>query len=154
MESPRPVSLTAEHESTRSGVTPLTCLLIGLAFLAGVGVAAYRHRMDVNRLTEVGICGGNASAIGHALDRYANDHGEYPASQYELVPDYMRRLPSCPTARRMTYRSSFGPYIGTNREGLPAYYLVECTGDAHAGFLPPDFPSYDSTFGLMLREMR
>lgn len=75
-------------------------------------------------------CANRVQTVSQALDAYAKEHGAYPESQYELTPDYMEVLPDCPSAKRMTYRTTFSP-DKENRGGESRSYLVECTGKNH-----------------------
>lgn len=90
-------------------------------------------------------CARNLNQIAMALEAYAVDHHSYPRSQYDLLPSYLRELPRCPEANRMTYRTSFGVH--------PYHFLIECTGENHrSSWVAPDFPAYHSQQGLMVEQ--
>jgi hypothetical protein len=98
-------------------------------------------------------CAQNVVRIGLAMEAYDGDHGHFPTSQHELVPHYLDRLPHCPTAGRMSYRTSFGPRTGYNTSDNPRYFLVECCGINHDNlWIAPDFPAYDNFSGLMMEQ--
>lgn len=83
----------------------------------------------------------NLTQMSEAFSNYARvHHGAYPASQYELVPDYLAQLPTCPAARRLTHRTTFRP---------GGHFRIECTGRNHAALgVAANLPSWDTEPGL------
>ena len=91
----------------------------------------------------VATCANNLAQIGPAIESYRVSNGHLPRSQNELVPDFLTALPSCPSAGRMSYRTTLG--LKTDSD----FFLVECCGTNHEDiFLAPDNPAYDSETGL------
>jgi hypothetical protein len=98
---------------------------------------------------EVSECSANLVRLGTALEAFRGENGRYPTSQYELVPRYLGKLPECPSARRVTYRTSFGPELVEGPLKPDDYFMVECCGDNHDKWLvAPYSPSFDSIDGL------
>jgi hypothetical protein len=149
LESPI-VPTDPDHRPSR----PTISLFAVLALLFGTALGAFGLFLYLANNTEIGRpqnlarCSSHLSRIGTALEIYKKDHGDFPKSQYELVPDYLEQLPICPSAQRMTYRTSFGPELVPNTE-VPDYFLVECCGHNHKGAqVAPNSPSLDSLTGL------
>lgn len=153
-----PPSLLHEpRASSKLGLTPLSFVMLGLGLFLGAWLCyAMKERFlpqYLNRHQTEGVvgCSLNLTRIGVALEAYAQEHGSYPMSQYELVPDYMKSLPNCPNVERMTYRTSLGRQTGSYPGSAPSYFLVECCGKNHDDArLSPNFPAYDSLEGLRL----
>ena len=100
----------------------------------------------------LGECARNLRGLALALEAYRRDHGHLPENQNHLRPKYLRKFPNCPEAKRMTYRTSFGPRIGKNPNDNPDYYLVECSGDNHKkSWVALNAPQYDGIQGLTIR---
>lgn len=95
-------------------------------------------------------CKSNCKNIATALEMYASDnHGHYPRKLQQLtVGNYLRQLPTCPTAREMTYTNY---HVSQNPDG----FRFACVGENHAraytGYAAPShgFPRYDAEFGLI-----
>ena len=90
-------------------------------------------------------CKSNLKNIGTALEMYSTDNsGRFPTALSQLTPNYLRRIPTCPSATADTYSMTF------QSASNPDAYTVMCTGAHHreAG-MPPNFPRYTSTQGLL-----
>jgi hypothetical protein len=87
------------------------------------------------------------------MEMYSTDwSGHYPRNLALLTPNYLKTLPECPKAKRMTYRYSSGVHVPLNEMEFEDYYLLECTGNYHHDVgLPPDYPKYDGICGLLER---
>lgn len=98
-------------------------------------------------------CKSNLKNIGTALEMYSTDwSGHYPRNLNMLTPNYLKTLPECPKAGRVTYHAEFGLHAGYNEEMFQDYYFVECSGDYHKEVsLPADYPQYDGIQGLIER---
>ncbi len=94
-------------------------------------------------------CKSNQKNIGVALDMYAVDHqGAYPRDLPGLLPNYLKTLPECPAAEKMSYAVRFGP----GPEGKPEYYEIRCAGENHSkAMIPADYPRLHSVDGLVER---
>lgn len=107
------------------GCILLALLPIALAYLvldlAEPWTSRYLSRAPVSTEAEHRQCLSNLEAIAGALESYKASLGSYPRNQYQLMPEYLERLPICPTARRVTYRTNFGA------EG----FEVWCAGGNH-----------------------
>jgi len=91
---------------------------------------------------QVTACKSNLKNIGTALEMFSTDHGgRFPKSLAQLVPTYLRAIPTCPMVGSDTYS---GAYVqGEN----PDTYFVACGGDNHG--LGENRPWYNSTQGLI-----
>lgn len=90
-------------------------------------------------------CRSNLKNVGTALAMYADDFGgRYPARLSQLVPNYLRTIPTCPSAGEDTYSAAFA--------STPAAYTVVCAGRNHRAVdLPANYPQYTSESGLVAR---
>ena len=83
--------------------------------------------------------------VGHALALYSADNaGHYPHSLTRLTPKYLKAVPPCPAAHKVTY--------GYIRAENPDAYTLWCEGSQHheAGIQVPDYPQYSSHCGLLV----
>lgn len=114
-----------------------------LGLVAAIAIPNFEHARNLGQLT---ACESNLKNIGVALEMYATDNnGVYPKSLDKLTPNYLRYIPTCPSAGSDTYTPGYS-VSGTN-------YTVICSGDNHhAVGLPPDYPRYTSTQGLIVPE--
>ena len=94
-------------------------------------------------------CKSNLKNMATALEMYAYDfRGEYPERLDQLVPTYMKTLPTCPEAGEVTYT-----YRCVGR-GKRANFSMECSGSHHAKQYsafegsPLNYPRYHSARGL------
>lgn len=128
--------------------------VITLVLLASLGALIApnftRYRCRVGPTT---MCKSNLKNIGTALEMYSTDwSGHYPRNLNLLTPNYLKTLPVCPGAKRVTYRADFGPSAPGNEGHLEDYFYVECTGLNHEYLeLPADYPKYTSEYGLIER---
>ena len=92
-------------------------------------------------------CKSNLKNIGTALEMYSTDHdGHFPSSLSQLVPSYLKWVPTCPSAGKDTYSPSF------QASARPDAYTVICGGHNHGGAgLSPTYPQYTSFQGLLER---
>jgi hypothetical protein len=74
---------------------------------------------------------------------YATDsNGRYPTDLTRLLPNYLKIMPTCPTAGRVTYRAEFA--------SEPDAYTIVCGGHWHCGVSNSlNYPQYTSTQGLL-----
>lgn len=90
-------------------------------------------------------CESNLKNIGTALEMYSTDNkGLYPFSLRLLLPNYLKVIPTCPTAGRDTYSGSYA------HRAKPDGYSYYCEGTNHGGVgISPNFPQYNSDQGLV-----
>ena len=126
------------------GIMAIMALILGPNFI--------RHRC-YGSLT---ICESNLKNIGTGMEMYSTDwNGKYPQNLHYLTPNYLKTVPECPSAGRVTYRATFGANAPGNTEKFEDYYLIECTGSSHVPVsAPPDFPRYNGIEGLIDRPER
>lgn len=96
-------------------------------------------------------CKSNLKNIGTALEMWSTDHGgKYPDSLSKLTPEYLKYIPECPAAGKVTYTLRTGPNAPLNDKHYADYYYLECKGHAHeAAGLPADYPKYTAIEGLI-----
>lgn len=87
---------------------------------------------------QLSVCKSNIRIITVGLETYAVDHGGvYPNSLNELVPEYLKKIPTCPTNN-----SSYKYTVNYDHN----QFEIECTGE-HPG-LEKGVPYYTSEEGL------
>jgi hypothetical protein len=90
-------------------------------------------------LGQASACASNLKNISTACEMYSTDHaGQYPTTLQDLIPNYLRTIPTCPAAGVDTYSANFWIHEGR--------YAVCCTGTFHrsAGELA-NHPAFEST---------
>jgi len=125
----------------------LVTALLAVAALACVLLLNFRRCHRPGPLT---ACKSNLKNLATTLEMYASDNaGHYPHSLDKLIePDYLKRLPTCPAAGRMTYLDY---QVSTN----PDSFSVSCCGDNHKraykGFEADStgIPRYNAEVGLI-----
>ena len=119
-----------------------------IAILAAILVPNFIRARAQGQATS---CESNCKNIGTAMEMYSTDNsGRYPsvisttAGAANLVPNYLKTIPSCPSAGIDTYSGSF------SSTSNPDAYSFYCSGTNHtgAGFLA-GFPQYNSSQGLV-----
>ncbi len=93
-------------------------------------------------------CCSNLKNIGTALEMYSTDYaGKYPAKLQQLVPNYLRLIPTCPAAGKDTYSASYQ----VSKDGKN--YSFYCKGHYHKSEgAPENDPSYNSQTGLVKKK--
>ena len=117
----------------------------GLATLTAILVPNFIRARAQGQTT---ACKSNLKNLGTALEMYSTDNaGRYPTSLGPLTPNYLKRMPICPSANSDTYSSSY--QFAAN----PDAYSFFCQGLHHgeAG-LKENFPQYNSYYGLVLEK--
>lgn len=86
------------------------------------------------------------------MEMYSTDNsGHYPSSLDQLVPKYIKELPECEAAGKMSYTLMTGQ-TAYNTRGFEDYYLLQCQGSFHtACSIPKNYPQYDGISGLLER---
>lgn len=95
-------------------------------------------------------CKSNCKNLATALEMYSSDNqGRYPSNLQALVGgNYLKAIPTCPAAGRVTYRD----YVCTQS---PDSFSFSCVGNNHAkaytGFSTSsnNFPQYSAESGLL-----
>ena len=115
---------------------------------AGVGIGAailVPNFIRARSQGQVTACKSNLKNIGTGLEMYSTDNGgRYPTRLEQLTPNYLRLIPTCPSAGRDTYTQGF------QSAASPDGYTVVCTGNHHRAVNQGDnYPQYTSTQGLI-----
>lgn len=132
-------------------------LIWGIVFLgtiASVMVVAYLiGRPRPNHGNMLTACKSNLKNLGTACEMYSTDYeGKYPSRLDSLTPNYLKTIPSCPSAGKVTYRAQFGPSAPMNSSHYQDYYYLECYGENHKKMhITGDYPAYNGVQGLIER---
>lgn len=132
---------------SRPSCLALGCLL-GLG-VVGLGLVMPRG-LPARAQGQLTACKSNCKNIATALEMYASDNqGLYPRDLQQLCQgNYLKVIPTCPTARTMTYSD----YRTSPGQG---HFSFSCVGNNHAkayaGFPGPcdNFPQYNDRGGLI-----
>lgn len=152
-------------------------VMCSLAVFAVLFISAYRHKaLETAGLAGAGAlitlamgaafemdsgkyggaymrCCSNLQNVGIALEMYSTDfEGRFPRHLAALTPNYLKSVPTCPSAQHDTYSSGFASArtVGANGKSLDVYTVV-CAGGYHesATQWPANYPQYSSTAGLI-----
>ncbi len=126
-------------------------VLVGLFSLLATVVAP--HFLRTGHRAPRTMCKSNLKNIGTAFEMYSTDWGGlYPPRLEQLTPNYLKTIPTCPSAERVTYVYTVGLYAGYNDKGYKDYYYVSCFGENHKMVsVHGNFPAYDGLRGLYER---
>jgi hypothetical protein len=94
-------------------------------------------------------CMSHCRSIAKAINKYAEDHnGEYPDKLDQLIPKYLKQIPTCPTVNKDTYSNSY-EYIKFKGN---KWFIFYCEGDNHSAMnLAPNYPRYTADKKMMDR---
>lgn len=100
-----------------------------------------------HRPMPLSACRNNVKNVATALEMYASDNaGHYPQKLEQLLPgNYLKALPTCPAARRITFTD-----YQTGHD--PDSFTFSCVGDNHArgyGHSALNCPGYNSYEGMV-----
>lgn len=120
------------------------------AFLFAAGTSGWKGQTTIEKGAAVydtacaTSCRTNLKNLATTLEMYSTDNqGRYPLKLESLTPRYLRNLPQCPGAEKMSYT-----YQVSNR---PDGFTLTCSGENHAGIHPANFPQYSNAEGLINR---
>ncbi|MGV8118830.1 MAG: protein kinase [Candidatus Xenobiia bacterium LiM19] len=95
---------------------------------------SYLRKMEESRYDQ---CSSNLRNIGTAMEMYSSDNqGRYPHNLGAITPGYMKTIPTCPAARKITYLYT--------RTQVPDCYTVWCQGENHRPSHEGNLPEYDA----------
>lgn len=105
----------------------------------------------MSSLDQATACQSNLKNIATALFLYAETHeGSYPNELAELIPTYLKAVPSCVSAEADTYSSGYQRIPAKGEQ--PDLFRLVCSGYHHEkADLGPNLPGYDSEQGLIER---
>ena len=126
------------------GISNVSLLGVGAAILVPNFVRARSSGQTT-------ACKSNLKNIGTALEMYSTDwSGHYPKDAGALTPNYLRTMPTCPSAGRDTYSATYTRVEA--KEGSWESYKVCCGGENHIAVgIPANYPAYDGISGLTER---
>jgi len=118
----------------------LTVLFI-IAALVALVIPNFRWSLLKTQLTG---CQANLKNVSTALQLYSNDNNDlFPDGLEKLTPDYVKRVPECPSTQKDTYSN------GYDIENDFTAYTVYCSGNNHSAIgLGPNEPYYNLAEGL------
>lgn len=133
-------------KSGKGGFTLIELMIVIaiIAILAAILVPNFIRARAQGQLT---ACKSNLKNIGTAMEMYSTDFsGRYATSAGLLTPNYLKTIPTCPSAGSDTYTGGF------TSASNPDLYTVACTGANHTGAgVTGDYPQYTSVQGLIER---
>ncbi len=142
--------LGSEEHVAKPNRTIAGCFFLVTTYLAVGAIAAVLvpNLMRTRNPGQLTACKANLRNIATALEMYASDNaGNYPQSLDELIePNYLKRIPTCPAAGKMTY-------LDYQVSTTPDSFSFSCCGDNHKqvyrGFEADstDFPKYNAELG-------
>ncbi|MBX3170429.1 MAG: hypothetical protein KF760_23690 [Candidatus Eremiobacteraeota bacterium] len=141
LEPPPPPRFHLLRFLGRLVLTLCGCFFLLILLLAFINPRGYRSR-TYGQLT---ACKSNCKNIATALEMYSSDHkGRYPQKLEQLLEgNYLKVIPTCPTARRMTYEN----YQVSSQ---PDAFSFACCGLNHSkANLGANLPRYYSETGLI-----
>ena len=134
------------------GTFPLTTvavfLIVWSSVMWGVTNNSIRHRNG-----QLTVCKSHLKNLGTAMEMYSTDwQGKYPEILQQLTPNYLKVLPNCPGAGKMSYQLETGLDATGNEAGFLDFYFLKCQGLNHSVHdVPRDYPQYDGVNGLIER---
>lgn len=95
-------------------------------------------------------CKNNLMDMSTAIFQYEDDHkGRTPGTLSELVPRWLKSVPTCPATGTVTYAYEHGSRIvRTTPTGQEEIFTLYCAGANHSR-LPPNYPQYSADAGLI-----
>lgn len=132
--------IAAQRKSVLAKLASIVvCVGLAVAFHVQFARTAPRHYLGADKVIQ---CQSNLKTISSALASYRDKSGgKNPDSLEQLVPDYARSLPQCPSALSMSYKlvpDSADP-------------VVFCSGRSHAGQgLPENHPRANGVMNVDL----
>ena len=146
------------------GSQPLVvaALILGGVFLmvpvlAAILVPNFMRAKTQGQLT---ACKSNLRNVGTALEMYSTDNcGRFPTSLGAVTPNYLKRVPTCPSVGVDTYTKGYSQFHQDPPRGVRQQeergssvdaYTVLCAGANHSGVNQGvNFPQYTSLQGLI-----
>lgn len=108
----------------------------------------------IDEQMQLTACKSNLKNVATALEMYSTDwSGHYTDDLDKLVPNYLREIPECPAAEKVTYKETFqtGPDAPLNEANFQDYFYLECNGNHHSENAE-NHPQYTSVIGLVWEE--
>jgi type II secretory pathway pseudopilin PulG len=123
---------------------------VGLVMAGIVAAIMVPNFMKARAASQYTACKSNCRNIGTALEMYASDFkGQFPPSLDYVTPNYLRSIPTCPSAKKDTYSESYTSTIRDLKTGTLDSYSFFCQGEYHKIVSNTrDCPRYDSEYGL------
>ena len=124
-------------------VLSLVVVVVLISVMASILVPNFLRARARGQLT---ACKSNCKNIGTALEMYSTDNqARYPVSLSQLVPKYLKTIPTCPSAGQVTY----GNYVSASE---PDVYTFCCAGENHrSSSTAPNYPQFNAVQGLIER---
>lgn len=121
-------------------------LMIVIAIIAILAAVLIPNIIRARGRSLLTACTTNLRNIGTAVEMYnVDNNGRYPAGLGGLTPNYIKTVPTCPSAGSDSYSGSYSSGI------IPDTYEVFCQGSFHSGFTDQDYPRFDAAQGLIER---
>ena len=135
-----------QKKQVKTGFTLIEFMIVIaiIAILGAILIPNYMRAKDQGNYT---ACQSNCKTIATGLEMHAaNRQGVYPNTMQELIPDYIKEIPTCPVGGDV-YVSSYEVLAAPN---ICTFY---CSGSNHT--LVPgvsaNYPMYSSNVGLQIK---
>jgi prepilin-type N-terminal cleavage/methylation domain-containing protein len=136
--------MTLRRSQVRRGFTLIELMVVIaiISILASILVPNFIRARAQGQFT---ACKSNLKNIGTAVEMYSTDNaGRFPTVAGDLTPNYLKIVPTCPSAGGDTYTGGF------STASAPDAYTIVCAGENHATVgQDVDFPQYTSVQGLI-----
>ena len=99
-------------------------------------------------------CQSNLKNMAVALEMFKEENqGEYPVTLSQLMPGYLRIIPTCTAAKKDTYSSAYRSFsIDPDKNNRDGFFLY-CKGNHHRWVgIDENYPQYNSRSGIILRK--
>lgn len=118
----------------------LITVMFIIAVLASIMIPNMRKAFFRAQLTG---CQSNLRNIATAVNQYEVEKKVFPTGLTEITPNYIKTIPTCPSAAKDTYTD------GYQVSGTSDQYTLQCKGQNHTLVnLGPDEPWYSPERGL------
>ncbi len=138
------------------GINVFRIILVALLVISVIGGGSFLWYSAYirTRLAFFEECKVNIRKISDALVLYAGVHdGKYPAKLEELVPEYMEKLPDCPSAGFASYHLGY-QYYNNEKDPTENAYTIFCFGENHGAVTnSANYPLYSSRQGFFERKI-
>jgi prepilin-type N-terminal cleavage/methylation domain-containing protein len=120
-------------------------LMVVIAIIAVLAAILVPNFVRARWQGQMTACISNLKNVATGLEMYSTDNNfRYPSTLSVLVPNYLKAVPSCPSAGADTYTAGYASVSN------PDTYTIVCSGNNHPGLgQDVNYPQYSSLSGLI-----